>query len=61
LTEAGRGLEPVIDAVTLWGLEQRLEPPVPSESVHAEPSMTGTKVWLNRHGAHDAGGVGQLS
>jgi DNA-binding HxlR family transcriptional regulator len=49
LTEAGRRLEPVIDAVTLWGIEHRLEPPVPSEPVHAEPAMTGTKVWLNSY------------
>jgi DNA-binding HxlR family transcriptional regulator len=47
LTEAGRGLESVIDALTLWGIEHRLEPPVPSEPVHPEPAMTGTKVWLN--------------
>jgi DNA-binding HxlR family transcriptional regulator len=47
LTEAGRGLESVIDAVTLWGLQHRLEPPVPTEPVHPEPAMTGTKVWLN--------------
>jgi hypothetical protein len=49
LTEAGRGLEPVIDAVTLWGIEHRLEQPVPSEPVHPEPAMTGTKVWLNSY------------
>jgi DNA-binding HxlR family transcriptional regulator len=50
LTEAGRGLEPVIDAVTLWGIENRIEPPIPAEPVHPEPAMTGTKVWLNAYG-----------
>jgi DNA-binding HxlR family transcriptional regulator len=49
LTDAGRDLEPVIDALTLWGIEHRRTPPVPSEPVHPEPAMTGTKVWLNRY------------
>jgi DNA-binding HxlR family transcriptional regulator len=49
LTDAGRGLEPVIDALTLWGIEHRLEPPVGGEPVHPEPAMTGTKVWLNAY------------
>jgi DNA-binding HxlR family transcriptional regulator len=49
LTDAGRDLEPVIDALTLWGIEHRLEPPVPGEPVHAEPAMSGTKVWLNNY------------
>jgi DNA-binding HxlR family transcriptional regulator len=47
LTEAGRDLEPVVDALTLWGIEHAREPPTPGEPVNPEPVMTGTKVWLN--------------
>jgi DNA-binding HxlR family transcriptional regulator len=49
LTKAGLGLAPVIDALTLWGIEHALEMPVPGEAVHAEAVMLGTKVWLNRN------------
>jgi DNA-binding HxlR family transcriptional regulator len=51
LTDAGRALEPAVDALTLWGVEHALEPPVAGESVGAEAAMTGTKVWLNRYAA----------
>ena len=49
LTDSGRELEPVVDALTLWGIENRLEPPRPGEPVRAEPVMIGTKVWLSRN------------
>jgi DNA-binding HxlR family transcriptional regulator len=48
LTEAGRDLESVVDALTLWGIEHAREPPAPGEPVNPEPVMIGTKVWLNR-------------
>jgi DNA-binding HxlR family transcriptional regulator len=48
LTEAGLGLAPVIDALTLWGIEHAREPPRPGEAVHPDPAMIGTKVWLDR-------------
>jgi DNA-binding HxlR family transcriptional regulator len=48
LTEAGRDLGPVVDALTLWGIEHAREGPQPGEPVHPEPVMIGTKVWLNR-------------
>jgi DNA-binding HxlR family transcriptional regulator len=47
LTEAGRDLGPVIDALTLWGIEHAREAPLAGEPVHPEPVMIGTKVWLN--------------
>ena len=50
LTDAGRDLEPAIDALTLWGIEHAREPPRAGEPVHPEPAMLGTKVWLNRFG-----------
>jgi DNA-binding HxlR family transcriptional regulator len=50
LTDAGRALEPTIDALTLWGIEYARKPPLRGETVGAEPTMIGTKVWLNRFG-----------
>jgi DNA-binding HxlR family transcriptional regulator len=57
LTNAGRDLEPVIDALTLWGIEHARQPPTPGEPVHPEPAMIGTKVWLNRQGATQPDGL----
>jgi DNA-binding HxlR family transcriptional regulator len=57
LTEAGQDLEPVIDALTLWGIEHARQPPEPGEPVHPEPAMTGTKVWLNRYGGTQTEGL----
>ena len=50
LSDAGRDLEPAVDALTLWGIEHRREGPLAGEPVHPEPTMTGTKVWLNHYG-----------
>jgi DNA-binding HxlR family transcriptional regulator len=49
LTEAGRDLEPVIEALIVWGMEHTLESPADGEPVPAHPTMIGTKVWLNRN------------
>jgi DNA-binding HxlR family transcriptional regulator len=49
LTEAGHDLEPVIDALIVWGMAHTLEPPVDGEPVPSHPTMLGTKVWLNRN------------
>jgi DNA-binding HxlR family transcriptional regulator len=57
LTEAGRDLEPVIDALTRWGMEHALARPAPGEPVHPAPAMTGTKVWLNREGGTHTEGL----
>jgi hypothetical protein len=48
LTDAGLALEPVVDALTLWGIENAFERPLGGEPVHPEPAMIGTKVLLNR-------------
>ena len=50
LTDAGRDLGPAVEALTLWGIEHRPEPPRPGEPVCAVPVMIGTKVWLSRYG-----------
>jgi DNA-binding HxlR family transcriptional regulator len=55
LTEAGLDLGPVIDALTLWGIDHARKPPLPGEPVNPEPVMTGTKVWLNRYGVPPPG------
>jgi DNA-binding HxlR family transcriptional regulator len=57
LTEAGRDLGPVVDALTLWGIEHARQPPLPGEPVHAESVMIGTKVWLNRNANQPAAPV----
>jgi DNA-binding HxlR family transcriptional regulator len=48
LTEAGTALEPIVDGLTLWGIENAPEPPLPGEPVQPEPVMIGTKVLLRR-------------
>jgi HxlR-like helix-turn-helix len=57
LTDAGRDLEPVIDALTLWGIQHARQPPAPGEPVHPEPAMIGTKVWLNEYPGAAADGL----
>ena len=49
LTSAGRDLEPIVDALTLWGIEHAFEVPRPDEPVCAAPVMIGTKVLLCRN------------
>jgi DNA-binding HxlR family transcriptional regulator len=49
LTEAGIALAPVVDALTLWGIEHAREPPRSDEPAPASPVMLGTKVWLGRN------------
>jgi DNA-binding HxlR family transcriptional regulator len=57
LTDAGLALEPVVDALTLWGIENALERPLGGEPVHPEPAMIGTKVLLNRDAPGAAHGL----
>jgi DNA-binding HxlR family transcriptional regulator len=57
LTDAGRALEPVIDALTLWGIENAREGPLAEEPVGPEPVMIGTKVLLNRDATEVADGL----
>src|SRR5215470_11867879 len=49
LSEAGRELSPVVDALTLWGMDHELEPPKADEPVDPGPVMIGTKVFLSGH------------
>jgi DNA-binding HxlR family transcriptional regulator len=52
LTEAGAALEPVVEELTLWGIENALEPPDPDEPAQPEPVMLGSKVFLKRFTPH---------
>ena len=49
LTDAGLELAPVVDALTLWGIDHAFEPPRTGEPSPPAPLMIGTKVFLNRH------------
>lgn len=57
LTEAGAALEPIVDELTLWGIENALEPPLPEEPTQPEPVMIGTKVVLRHFAPPPAVGV----
>jgi DNA-binding HxlR family transcriptional regulator len=48
LSEAGRELMPVVEALTLWGMNHELQPPKAEEAVHPAPVMLGTKLFLTR-------------
>jgi DNA-binding HxlR family transcriptional regulator len=48
LTEAGLDLVPVVDALTLWGMDHALAYEA-DEPVHPTPLMIGTKVFLGGH------------
>jgi DNA-binding HxlR family transcriptional regulator len=47
LTEAGRDLAVVVDALTLWGIQHGSPAVRPGEPVRPEHVMNGAKVWLN--------------
>jgi DNA-binding HxlR family transcriptional regulator len=49
LTEAGHDLGPILEALTLWGIEHALERPRAGERVPPIPTMIGTKMWLSRN------------
>jgi len=46
LTEAGHDLGPVVDALTLWGIQHASPAVRPGEPVRPEHVMNGAKVWL---------------
>jgi DNA-binding MarR family transcriptional regulator len=46
LTDPGHDLWPVVDTLTVWGIEHAFESPHPGELVNASPVMIGTKAFL---------------
>jgi DNA-binding HxlR family transcriptional regulator len=57
LTESGLDLGPVVEELTLWGIEHARERPRPGEPAHAVPVMIGSKVWLSTYGQPPANHV----
>jgi DNA-binding HxlR family transcriptional regulator len=49
LTESGRALAPVVDALTVWGIEHAGRAPQRGESVHPRHVMDAYVAVLNRH------------
>jgi DNA-binding HxlR family transcriptional regulator len=49
LSEAGRELMPVVEALTLWGINHELQSPRADEPVHPAAVMIGTKVFVTAH------------
>jgi DNA-binding HxlR family transcriptional regulator len=47
LTDKGRDLAPVLDALFAWGLKHERHPPAPDETVHPEHLIAGVLVALN--------------
>ena len=47
LTDKGRDLAPVLDALLAWGLKHERHPPAPDETAHPEHLIAGLKVALN--------------
>jgi DNA-binding HxlR family transcriptional regulator len=48
LTDSGHDLQPVVEALILWGIQHAFEPPRDGEPVEPAPVMIGTKVWLDQ-------------
>jgi DNA-binding HxlR family transcriptional regulator len=48
LTAKGKGLVPVIKALTVWGLEHSLRVPLPGETVYPEHTMGVLSFYLNQ-------------
>jgi DNA-binding HxlR family transcriptional regulator len=47
LTEKGRDLAPVLEALVAWGLKHERHPPAPDEAAHPEHLVMGLTVALN--------------
>ena len=54
LSQSGLDLGPVVEELTLWGIEHAREQPRAEEAVHPVPVMIGSKVWLDARGAPPA-------
>ena len=50
LTEKGKGLVPVIDALRKWNFEYNLRPPLPGETVYPEHMMGVVSISLKKRG-----------
>ena len=57
LTPAGRELEPVIEAISKWGLHHAMRPPAPGDYINLEDLMIGFTNSLNNKGKSLSGSV----
>jgi DNA-binding HxlR family transcriptional regulator len=54
LTPAGRDLEPVVDALTVWGFRHAMRPPAPGEAVNPDLMIRGLTFSLNKRSRRPA-------
>lgn len=50
LTEKGRGLEPVIAGLAVWGIEHAMRPPERGEPIYPEQTLSAMTWYLNASG-----------
>jgi len=50
LTEKGKGLIPVIEALTAWSVENIMRAPLPGETIYPEHMMSLGSFYHNKHG-----------
>jgi len=50
LTPKGRDLAPVVEALSVWGVEHAIRPPQPDEPVHPVQTTSGIAGYLNKRG-----------
>src|SRR5262249_55910066 len=55
LTPKGQALEPVIDALLVWGIDHALGGPRPGEAIHPGRVVDSVVRYLERRGARPAG------
>lgn len=50
LTRKGADLAPVLESLTVWGIDHALRPPAPDESLYPEVFLQGTTTYFNSRG-----------
>lgn len=50
LTPKGRDLAPVLESLTIWGINYAMRPPHPDESLYPEVFLQGTTTYFNSRG-----------
>lgn len=48
LTPKGRDLEPVVEALVMWGIRHAMRPPLPGEPVYPEHVLSAMVLFLNK-------------
>ena len=50
LTQKGRDLAPVLESLTVWGINHAMRPPEPGESLYPEVFLQGSTTYFNSRG-----------